>query len=207
MSVADVEQVLVVPTEKFHEIGQFQGFRDQVDHYLEQLLTPDQMSFRPRDIMEKSPEFKQLIPYVIFEHTDDQGNQHVFQYVRGKGQGESRLHSKRSVGIGGHVSSEDAPSDSHDPFQEGMRRELAEEVTFNAPHEMVCAGLINDDESEVGQVHLGVVYLCKIQRPEVLPNEEDILEAGFRPVNDLLAKLEEFETWSSICLEAIYGKK
>ena len=86
-----------------------------------------------------------------------------------------------------------------------MRRELEEEVSFNAPHEMVCAGLINDDESEVGRVHLGVVYLCKIERPEVMPNEEDILDAGFRPVDDLLTKLEEFETWSSMCLKAIYG--
>ena len=206
MSVADVEQVLVVPTEKFHEIGKFQGFHENVDHYLDQLLTPEQMSFRPRDLMERSPEFKQLIPYVIFEYEDEQGQKHVFQYVRGKGQGESRLHSKRSVGIGGHVSSDDAPSDAADPFQEGMRRELAEEVTFDAPHVLTCAGLINDDESEVGRVHLGVVYLCKIESPEVKPNEEDILEAGFRPVSEMLAKLEEFETWSSICLESIYGK-
>jgi len=205
MSIAEVEQVLVVPTEKFHEIGQFQGFHDDVETYLNQLLTPEQMSFRPRDLMEKSPEFKQLIPYVIFEYKDDQGTQHVFQYVRGKGQGESRLHSKRSVGIGGHVSSEDAPSGDQDPFQEGMRRELEEEVTFKAPHELVCAGLINDDESEVGRVHLGVVYLCKIERPEVIPNEEDILDAGFRPVGDLLTKLDQFETWSSMCLSAIYG--
>ncbi|RCS54407.1 phosphoesterase [Bremerella cremea] len=206
MSVAEVEQVLVVPTEKFHEIGKFQGFCDKVDHYLDQLLTPQQMSFRPRDLMEQSPEFKQLIPYVIFEYQDDQGTKHVFQYVRGKGQGEARLHSKRSVGIGGHVSSDDAPGNTEDPFQEGMRRELAEEVTFSAPHIMTCAGLINDDESEVGRVHLGVVYLCKIERPEVLPNEEDILDAGFRPVSDMLTRLEEFETWSSMCLQAIYGE-
>lgn len=206
MSVAGVEQVLVVPTAKFHEIGKFQGFHESVEHYLHQLLTSEHMSFRPRDIMERSPEFKQLIPYVIFEHEDAEGVKHVFQYVRGKGQGESRLHSKRSVGIGGHVSSDDVSDASNDPFQEGMRRELEEEVRFDAPHELVCAGLINDDESEVGRVHLGVVYLCRIEQPEVYPNETDILEAGFAPVEQLLAKLDEFETWSSICLKAIYGK-
>jgi len=206
MSVAEVEHVLVVPTEKFHELGKFQGFSRDVDKYLEQLLTPLQMSFRPRDLMERSPEFKQLIPYVIFEHTDADGVVHVFQYVRGKGQGESRLHSKRSVGVGGHVSSEDTPKSSRNPLEAGMKRELDEEVKIDSPHQLSCEGLINDDETEVGRVHLGVVYLCKVESPNVTPNEADILEAGFHPVSDLLDRLEEFETWSSICLGAIYGR-
>jgi len=206
MSVAEVEHVLVVPTDKFHELGKFQGFTREVAKYLDNLLTPDQMSFRPRDLMERSPEFKQLIPYVIFEHTDADGVAHVFQYVRGKGQGESRLHSKRSIGVGGHVSSDDTPDAAQNPLEAGMQRELAEEVKIDSPHHLSCEGLINDDETEVGRVHLGVVYLCKVDSPNVTPNEADILEAGFLPVAELLDRLDEFETWSSICLAAVYGK-
>ncbi len=61
--------------------------------------------------MESDPSFKQLIPYVLLQHTDAAGQIHLFTYTRGKGQGEARLHSKRSFGIGGHISAEDAPVD------------------------------------------------------------------------------------------------
>jgi len=205
MSTTSVEHVLVVPTPKFHEIGQFQGFTTDVQRYLDQLLTPEQMSFRPRDIMEQSPQFKQLIPYVVFEYQPEVGEKQIFQYVRGKGQGESRLRSKRSIGIGGHVSSDDAEAASGDAFQEGMRRELEEEVEIKTAHTFECLGLINDDETEVGTVHLGVVYACRVENPNVLPKEEDILDARFQPVSELMADLDQFETWSSICLKAVYG--
>ncbi len=58
--------------------------------------------------MEDDPSFKQLIPYVLFRWTDADGTVHLFEYLRGSGQGERRLHAKRSVGVGGHISSLDA---------------------------------------------------------------------------------------------------
>ena len=82
----------------------------------------------------------------------------MFQYTRGSGQGEGRLHRKRSVGIGGHISAVDVGADgSGNPYEEGMRRELDEEVSIDSPYASRCVGLINDDVSEVGRVHLGVV--------------------------------------------------
>src|SRR5689334_11196711 len=105
------ERVLVVPTEIFHRLGHFQGFRSQAEgvaQYLEELLDPRHISYRPRSEMEIDPSFKQLIPYCIFRYRDPQSGPLIFQYTRGKGQGEGRLHSKRSVGIGGHISSDDA---------------------------------------------------------------------------------------------------
>ena len=129
MSLVQTEQVLVVPTELFHSLGHFQGFSGEVDRYLDELLNPANTSYRPRSEMEEDPRYKQLIPYVIFRHWDGRGEATVFQYLRGKGQGEQRLHSKRSIGIGGHVSADDEcnPGAVH-PYHEGMRRELAEEV-------------------------------------------------------------------------------
>ena len=38
------------------------------------------------------------------------------------------------------------------------------------------------------------------------PREADIMDAGFRPVEQLLANLDGFETWSKICLEALFGR-
>jgi predicted NUDIX family phosphoesterase len=198
------EQVLVVPTELFHRLGHFQGFSTAVDRYLGQLLSPRNTSYRPRSEMEADPSFKQLIPYVIFTTRAADGGLLVFQYTRGKGQGEARLHSKRSVGVGGHISIDDRTSDDAVPYAEGMRRELEEEVTIHCPFSERCVGLINDDETPVGRVHLGVVHLVELSRPAIEPREADLLDSGFAPVEDLLSDLSRFETWSQYCLRALF---
>ena len=73
----------------------------------------------------------------------DDGAISIFQYRRGSGQGEGRLHAKRSVGVGGHISLIDAENDGElHPYQEGMRRELEEEVFLDGSYEERCVGLI-----------------------------------------------------------------
>lgn len=207
MSKTPAERVLVVPTEVFHRLGHFQGFSSDVDGYLEELLDPAHVSFRPRDEVEEDPSFKQLIPYVIFRHRDESGSETVFQYTRGTGQGEGRLHRKKSVGIGGHVSDSDvSDAPTNGVFEEGMRRELEEEVEIDTPYRSSCVGMINDDETPVGSVHLGMVYLFDVERPVVKPRESEIIECGFRPVGEILDDLDGFETWSQICMKAIFGK-
>jgi predicted NUDIX family phosphoesterase len=200
------ERVLVVPTELFRRLGYFQGFSGDVDRYLGELFRAEHTSYRPREEVEVDPGFKQLIPYVILRHIDDAGRQTVFQYTRGTGQGEGRLHSKRSVGIGGHISAIDIGEDGDgDPYQEGMRRELEEEVVIDTPYSARCVGLINDDQTEVGSVHLGVVHLFDVEQPAVRPNEAEIIHSGFRPIEEILADLSDFETWSQICMRALFG--
>jgi predicted NUDIX family phosphoesterase len=199
------ERVLVVPTEVFHRLGYFQGFTRDVDRYLSDLLSGESTSYRPRHEVEEDPGYKQLIPYVIFRYRDGHGEETVFQYTRGTGQGEGRLHRKRSVGIGGHISVIDAdPDAAPSPYAEGMRRELEEEVVIDTPYSSRCVGLINDDQTEVGRVHLGVVHLCDVERPAVRPREADITQGGFRSVREILADMSEFETWSQICLKALF---
>ena len=178
------ERVLVVPTPVFHRLGHFQGFTRDVDRYLDDLFSPEHVSYRPRHEVEDDPGFKQLIPYVIFRHRDADGRQTVFQYTRGTGQGEGRLHRKRSVGIGGHISVIDADSQAKaNPYEEGMRRELEEEVIVETSYTAHLVGLINDDQTEVGRVHLGVVHRFDVEDPAVRPREDDILDSGFRPVD------------------------
>jgi predicted NUDIX family phosphoesterase len=201
------ERVLVVPTSRFHALGHFQGFSTDMGRYLPALLDGDDLAYRPRGEMEHDPSFKQLIPYVVFRHVDSSGAVTVFQYTRGGGQGEARLHAKRSVGVGGHISVVDHVQDgSHlDVYREGLLRELAEEVIIDSPYREQCVGLINDDETPVGQVHLGVVHLCDVARPAVRGREADILDSGFRPVREILADLEHFESWSQIVARALFG--
>lgn len=194
-----VEHVLVIPTDLFHEVGHFQGFCSDIDRYLDVILDPACASYRPRPDMEIDPSFKQLIPYCIFE-CDGQ----VFGYRRGSDQGESRLHAKRSIGVGGHVSTMDLDRDQS-PYFSGMQREIDEEIELQTGWSESCAGLINDDETEVGKVHLGIVHIFKLDKPKVAPREKSMIEAGFAPPEQLVRDLDEFETWSQICLRHLYA--
>ncbi len=206
MTAVATEKVLVVPTTLFHELGYFQGFSSEVAQYLPRLLEGDHIQYLPRGEMEEDPSFKQLIPYALFRWTDDEGAVHLFEYQRGSGQGERRLHAKRSVGVGGHISSLDAAAGhAEHVYREGMRRELDEEVAIDTPYDETIVGLINDDETPVGQVHLGVVHLCDVRQPLVRPREADILDAGFRPVADILSRLDQFEAWSQIAVRALFS--
>ena len=122
MSLVAEEKILVVPTALFHSLGHFQGICTDVEPYLAKLLDPANIQFRPRDEMEQDPSFKQLIPYCLFRHGDT-----LFRYTRGNAQGEKRLHAKKSVGVGGHISAEDVGK-GPSLYREGMRREIEEEV-------------------------------------------------------------------------------
>ncbi len=121
MSTVETEQVLVVPTRLFHELGHFQGFTSDTERYIAQLLDPANTSYRPRGAMELDPSFKQLIPYVLFEFQTAGGLQ-LFRYTRGSGQGEVRLHAKKSVGIGGHISSIDDAAES--VYEQGLESRI-----------------------------------------------------------------------------------
>jgi predicted NUDIX family phosphoesterase len=206
MSTVAEEKILVVPTGLFHSLGYFQGFTTDVTRYLPQLLEGRHIDYRPRGEMEDDPSFKQLIPYALFRWVDADGTVHLFDYLRGSGQGERRLHAKRSVGVGGHISSIDAAAGaSSHAYLEGMRRELDEEVIVDTHYSERIAGLINDDDTPVGQVHLGVVHLCDVDQPNIRPREADILDARFRPIDDILARLDQFETWSQIAVRALFS--
>lgn len=207
MSTVAEEHVLVIPTSEFHALGHFQGFTADIDKYLPALLESGDLGYRPRGEMEQDPSFKQLIPYVLFRYVDAEGTARLFQYTRGGGQGEARLHAKRSVGVGGHISTLDAGAGStHDVYREGLERELEEEVVIETPYTEKCVGLINDDETPVGQVHLGIVHIFDVEKSHVHPREEDILNAGFAPIDELLTELDQFESWSEIVVRALFGK-
>jgi len=206
LSLITEEKVLVIPTSRFHELGHFQGFTSDVARYLPQLLEDDCIEYHPRGQMEEDPRFKQLIPYVLFLWQNYEGMPHLFEYQRGGGMGERRLHALRSVGVGGHISATDSSAGQiQQAYREGMRRELEEEVTIHTDYTEQIVGLINDDQTPVGRVHLGVVHLCEVVQPLVEPRETDVLDARFRPVFDILPRLDQFETWSQIAVRALFG--
>ena len=145
--------------------------------------------------METDPSFKQIIPYVVLRCSGQ-----IFHYTRGKRATESRLQALRSIGVGGHISADDATLfDS--PYREAMFREVAEEVRLETDYTERCVGLINDDSTPVGQVHLGIVHVFELQQPKVERREQALTRAGFASVAELRAQREEFETWSQFLLD------
>ena len=197
------EDVLVVPRALFERAGAFQGFRADAQAYLPLLLDPQHTSWRPRASVEDDPSFKQLIPYCLLAWRDGAGAARYFAYTRGGGQSEARLRAKRSVGIGGHISSTDGEPGDDTSYDSGMRRELAEEVAIGGRWTARCVGLINDDSNAVGSVHLGIVHVLELERPEVTSRESELVECGFQTLQELLADRERFETWSQITLDAL----
>jgi predicted NUDIX family phosphoesterase len=189
--------VLVVPGAELDRLGRFQGFHGDADRYLTALLVPELMDYRPRSEVEDDPSVKQIIPYVVLKCQDA-----VFCYTRGKSQGEARLHRRRSLGVGGHVAESDADGRrSFEAYEMAMRRELEEEVEISSSGQMRLVGLINDDSTPVGSVHLGVVHVLDLERPAVRPREDGLAEPGFVPIAELSSTWEEFETWSQICID------
>ena len=192
------ERVLVVPAAEFDRLGRFQGVADRAEDYLRTLLTPRFGACRPRSEVGDEPGFKQFSPYVVFRTEGA-----VFCYTRGSSGGEARLKRKRSLGIGGHVAEEDADGrGTLDAYEMALARELAEEVSVSSPGVMKRVGLINDDATPVGQVHLGVVHLYELDRPGVVPNEDSIAEPGFIPTSRIRDEWDLFESWSQICIDA-----
>lgn len=188
------ERVLVIPAARLETAGMFHGFRPFSPDYLQALLDPRFFSFRARGEVETDPSYKQLIPYVILRS----GGQ-FFHYTRGKAGAETRLQALRSIGIGGHISEEDATA-GDDLYRSGMLRELNEEVRIESKYTERCVGFIYDPSTPVGEVHLGVVHLLELEKPLVWPREEAIHEAGFAALRDLVHERTAFETWSQLVL-------
>jgi predicted NUDIX family phosphoesterase len=203
MSVIPQEDVLVVSRALFEKAGAFQGFCGDTAAYLPLLLDPRHTSWRPRAAVEEDPSFKQLIPYCVLTWKDAAGAAHYFSYTRGGGQSEARLRAKRSVGIGGHISSTDGEHGDDTSYEAGMRREIAEEIAIAGGWTSRCVGLINDDSNAVGSVHLGVVHLLELEQPRVASRETAVADCGFEELAALLAARERFETWSQIALDAL----
>jgi predicted NUDIX family phosphoesterase len=198
MSQTVDERVLVVPSAELDRLGRFQGFSPEAERYLTALLVPELMQYRPRSEVEEDPGYKQIIPYVVFRC-----DAAVFCYTRGKSQGEARLHRLRSLGVGGHVTEGDAQGrKSLAAYESAMRREIDEEIEIESPGQVRRVGLINDDATPVGRVHLGVVHLFELERPGIVPREDGLADAEFLPLATVWTIRHDFESWSQICVES-----
>lgn len=194
--MAKEEQVLVVKREVLEQIGMFQGLTVDVDAYLESLFAPGVLHFMSRSQAEKDPSHKQLIPYVMLTYEGK-----YWSYVRGQRSRESRLVGKRSVGVGGHINPGDDVGSPREMYLAAVEREIAEEVFLDTGHDDQVVCLLNDDSTEVGQVHLGVVHQWILDSPSVRPREQIITETGFMSLSELRKVRDTLETWSALIID------
>jgi predicted NUDIX family phosphoesterase len=154
--------------------------------------------FLARPTAENDPTHKQIIPYAILACGD-----RVLHYIRGKKAGEQRLVAKGSIGIGGHMNDEDESLFAWDEhaYRAGVEREVNEEVQIETPFEDRIVALLNDDATEVGRVHLGVVHVFRLEEPKVQKREAMITNLAFLTKSELLERRENLETWSQICVD------
>jgi predicted NUDIX family phosphoesterase len=192
------EMVLVVRRSLLESLGIFQGLQFDVDRYLAPLLSRENNFFSPRSTAETDPNLKQIIPYAILVSGGK-----VLRYKRGKKSGEQRLIAKGSIGIGGHMNDHDEQLFALDQeaYFAGVQREIEEELIIERPSQNRIAALINDDSNEVGQVHLGVVHVLELPRPNAEKRESMILGIEFLTPDQLRAERDTLESWSQICVD------
>jgi len=105
------------------------------------------------------------------------------------------------VGVGGHINPETDGSGS-DVLYRGMKREIEEEVSIDCMGKMTPRGIINDDTTEVGSVHLGLFYTLEVTG-EVCVLETEKLEGFWIKRTDMAGLSEQMETWSQFVTTAL----
>lgn len=196
-----IEKVLVIPKTVYKSNLLLGDLKD---------LVAKHGTFMDRPEAEKDTNFLQLIPYIVVKK-----GQNIFCYERLKKGTETRLHSKCSLGIGGHINSEDAITPDGVEvtkwvtLETGAYRELHDELTITNPSTGQLGDvvidftplIIYDDSNDVGKVHLGLVGICDVSHCDVMVGEPDKIAGSFIDIYKLKGKMGNMETWSQIVMD------
>jgi predicted NUDIX family phosphoesterase len=187
------EQVLVIPREALMDDPGWLGVRTEgmVDF---EALVAREGRFAPRAEMELDRSSKQVIPYLVLRD-----GARYFLMRRTRAGADARLHDRWSIGVGGHLN----PGDGD--LGGGLRREWAEEVEADFVPEFELVGLLNDDTTEVGSVHVGAVFVADAAGRPVRIRETDKLTGAFAEPAEVAAVLDGLEAWSRLVFEALEG--
>jgi predicted NUDIX family phosphoesterase len=189
--VSPEEQVLVVPRALLPGRGNWRGVRTEgVSETLGIVARAGE--FRPRSAMERDPSWKQVIPYLVLRD-----ELRFFLMRRTRAGADARLHDLYSIGVGGHIN----PGDADVPG--GLRREWLEEIEAPFEPAFEVVGLLNDDETDVGSVHLGIVFEANAQGRPVRVRETHKLSGSFVAPAEVEAVRDLMESWSALVFDAL----
>lgn len=195
------EQIIVVPRATLfdNEKNAFNGFLSKNDEKGSNIFNAlSQYDVKRRGDMEEDPEFKQLISYCLLENQSGE----ILVYERLSGGGEERLHGQSSIGVGGHMNDVVGADSINEVLRVNAQRELEEEVGLSAEdsQNMEYLGFINDDNNEVGKVHMGVVFKITVSSKDVESKETDTLRIKWIEKGKI-ESYDDFETWSALILQ------
>ena len=183
------ERVYVVPRAAVIDAAGWHGLRtDDLDAFVDALESDG--SYEPRAAMEVDRDYKQVIPYLVLRD-----GERYFLMQRTTAGADARLHGRFSIGIGGHLN----PGDGG--LLGGLRREWDEELEADFVPSFRLVGLLNDDTTDVGSVHLGAVYLADTAGRPVSVRETDKLTGSFVEPSGVEAVIDRLETWSRLVFE------
>lgn len=189
--VADGDElIMAVARDRLPDLG-WQGVRSlDIDGHLAAIA--ESAIFRPRATLEIDPAWKQIVPYLVLRD-----GPRIFLMQRTRAGADARLHDRWSIGIGGHVE----PSDGD--HLGGLRREWREEIEADFVPSWRLVGLLNDDATPVGAVHLGLVYEAEAAGRPVAIRETHKLRGAFAAVAEVEARRADLESWSAFALDAL----
>ena len=166
-------------------------------------------SVQRRGDMEEDKNYKQVIPSMIIKQDDK-----YFTYTRLEGGGESRLHGKSSITIGGHANDVEDYWNFEHLMAVNAKRELEEEVYIldsnneeidnhlRLTKNMSIKGLIYNSLTDVDAVHIGLLTMIEIPEDwDVEVKETDVLEGKFRTVEEI--KELDLENWTASALSVL----
>ena len=190
MADAD-ELIMAVARDRFPDDLGWQGVRiDGIEGHLAAI--EEASIFRSRAALETDPTWKQIVPYLVLRD-----GARIFLMQRTRAGGDARLHDRWSIGIGGHVEQGDGD------HLGGLRREWEEEIEADFLPRWRLVGLLNDDATPVGAVHLGLVYEADAGGRPVAIRETDKLRGAFASLAEVEAHREALESWSVFALDAL----
>jgi predicted NUDIX family phosphoesterase len=191
------ENIVVVDKKKlFKDTPFWQGF-NKVDYSFYENINNNYQIYE-RNLAEEDFNFKQIIPYMIFKNENK-----IFCMQRNSTGGEKRLYEKYTIGIGGHIKKEDIKSNN---IIDWGIREFNEEVNYSDKYDTKIIGCINDELTDVGKVHIGIIILIEGITDKISIRSE--LKYGKMMTFEELKKYEDkMEYWSYIALKAISNDK
>ena len=188
------EQVLVIPRASLMADPGWLGITTDGIAGFEEFVR-SRGEFRPRAAVEIDRTWKQVIPYLVLRD-----GPRYFLMRRTQAGTDARLHDRWSIGVGGHLN----PGDGD--LAGGLRREWREEVEADFEPAFTLIGLLNDDTSDVGSVHVGAVYLADAAGRQVAIRETHKLTGAFADPSAVAAVVDRMESWSALVfahLEAV----
>lgn len=187
-----------------NEMLTFQGVNSEDERIVKIMAQIEAHFFEiRRGDAEEDPRFKQPIPYVVIRRDDE-----VFVYERLAGGGESRLHNKLSLGFGGHMNPMEGAASFSEVLKQNTDRSWRKKLYIREEDKqnIVTLGLINDDENDVGKVHIGILSALQLaSAAQVEVKEKDQIAGRWMKLSELKEEnvYQRLEAWSQFVADIL----